>query len=66
MEEHERKRRRKRERERGGRALTDRESFHSIICSLHEVVLSHTSIMCLFCLTVLSLVQTLVAEAVNG
>ena len=39
--------------------------FDSIICSLHEVVLSHISIMCLFWLTALSLVQTLVAEDVN-
>lgn len=40
--------------------------FYSIICSLHEVALLHISIMCLFWLAALSLVQTLVAEDVNG
>lgn len=40
--------------------------FYSIICSLHEVALSHISIMCLFWLAALSLEQTLVAEDLNG
>lgn len=47
----------------GGNRLGE---FYQIICSLHEVQLSHISIMCLFCLAALSLVQTLVAEDVNG
>ena len=47
----------------GGNRLRE---FYSIICSMHEVVLSHISIMCLFCLAAHSLVQTLVAEDMNG
>lgn len=47
----------------GGNSLGE---FHRIICSLHEVALSHISIMCLYCLAALSLAQTLVAEDVNG
>lgn len=39
---------------------------YSIIVSLHEVALSHISIMCLFCLAAFSLVQTLVAGDING
>lgn len=63
----ERKRQRK---ERGRKKVREGGSrqgeFYRIICSLHEVALSHISIMCLFCLAALSLVQTLVTEGVNG
>lgn len=41
------------------------EQFNSIICFLQEVALSHISIMSLFWLAALGLVQTLVAEDVG-
>lgn len=56
----------KRERKRMKKGCNRLWEFYSIICSLHAVALSHISIMCLFWLAALSLVQTLVAEDVNG
>lgn len=58
-----RKTERKNVREGGGRL---HRIFIQVICCFYEVVLLHISVMCLFCLAVLSLVQRLIAEDMNG
>lgn len=49
-----------------GKEGADLVEFHRVICCFYEVVLSYISVMCLFRLAVLSLVQRLIAEDMNG